>query len=227
VEEVPGTSAATCPNGHPLAVGQLVCDVCAGEAQRRRATARALLVLDEPRRRAATVTRRTLQLQTVLIAAALAILATSSVLLAVRTRPARHTVTGSGVSIPEFPPVLVPSTPSTLTTVRPTEAFGCPQESYASLPAELAVTCLYLAWRTADQRGTQFYASVPAVETLFSHPWQPPDRSFQGCQATSATTATTAAGLQRQTCRYQGLAMRVECSAGHGCSVVAVTFTTS
>jgi hypothetical protein len=215
---------ATCPNGHPLAVGQLVCDVCGGLAQRRRATAGALLLLNEPERRAAASDRQVRRLQAVLIALSLAILAASTVLLAVRTGPSSRTVVGSDASVPDFPPIVVPST---VTTISQTAAVGCPQEAYASMPAELAVSCLYLAWKTADQRGTQFYASVPAVETLFSRPWQPPDRSFEGCRAAPATRPTTAAGLQRQTCRYQGITMTVECSAGQGCSVVAVTFTTS
>lgn len=214
---------ATCPNGHQLAVGQLVCDVCGGMAERRRATAGALLLLSEPERRAAASDRQVRQLQTVLMALSLAILVGSTVLLAVRTGPSSHTVAGNEVSVPHFPPVVVPST---VTTISQTAAVGCPQEGYASMPAELAVSCLYLAWKTADQRGTQFYASVSAVETLFSRPWQPPDRSFEGCRAAPTTGPTAAVGLQRQTCLYQGITMTVDCGAGQGCSVVAVTFTT-
>ena len=156
------------------------------------------------------------------MALSLAILAASSVLLGVREAPGGSTVVSSdAVPPPQFPPILVPST---VTTASRTASVGCPQEAYASLSAELAVSCLYLAWKSGDQRGTQFYATVPAVESLFSRPWAPPDRAFEGCQP---TTSTTGPGLERETCRYRGITMAVECSQGHGCSVVAVTFTTS
>jgi hypothetical protein len=220
VDEQLGDEVATCPNGHPLAVGQLVCDVCTGTAHRRRATAGLLVLMSEADRRAEAEARRFHRIRQALIAVSLLILTTASVLLGVREAPGGSTVVSSdAVPPPHFPPILVPST---VTTVSRTAAVGCPQEGYSSLSPELAVSCLYLAWKSGDQRGTQFYASVPAVESLFSRPWSPPDRAFGGCQTTTSTTGT---GLQRQTCRYRGITMAVECSQGHGCSVVAVAFT--
>jgi hypothetical protein len=222
VEHPPGALVPTCPNGHPLDAGPGECRICAAERLRKRrddarATAGALILLDAVP--IGTARQQTRQIRNVLTVVSLGLLTASISLLAVRGA-SRHATKTAGIPAAADLTIPLPPQTSTTTTVRPTVALGCPQLAYAPLDAAQAARCLYLAWRTGDQRGTQFYASVPAVETLFSRIWQPPDRAFGGCDQPSGP----ATGLSRQTCHYRGLTMEVDCSAERGCSVVAAEF---